>query len=71
VRVSELGEALPSDGAAAAAVINRAMEALILQCPQQYLWGYHRYKQPRSTGTSASSSTPASAASATLGRDVS
>ncbi|MDO9314739.1 MAG: lysophospholipid acyltransferase family protein [Burkholderiaceae bacterium] len=47
VRVSELGEALPADAADAAAVINRAMERLILQCPQQYLWGYHRYKRPR------------------------
>ncbi len=43
-------EALPADPQAqaeSAAVINRAMERLILQCPQQYLWGYHRYKQPR------------------------
>ena len=43
-------EALPSDPHAqveSAAVINRAMEGLILQRPQQYLWGYHRYKQPR------------------------
>ena len=43
-------ETLPSDPHAAAesaAVINRAMERLILQCPQQYLWGYHCYKQPR------------------------
>jgi Kdo2-lipid IVA lauroyltransferase/acyltransferase len=23
------------------------MEALIRQCPQQYLWGYNRYKSPR------------------------
>jgi KDO2-lipid IV(A) lauroyltransferase len=23
------------------------MEQLILQCPHQYLWGYHRYKAPR------------------------
>ena len=30
-----------------AAIVNRAMERLILQRPQQYLWGYHRYKQPR------------------------
>ncbi len=30
-----------------AAVINRAMEFLIRQCPEQYLWGYHRYKAPR------------------------
>ena len=27
--------------------INRAMEHTIAQCPQQYLWGYGRYKQPR------------------------
>lgn len=27
--------------------INAAMEATIAQCPQQYLWGYGRYKQPR------------------------
>ncbi len=23
------------------------MQQLIMQCPQQYLWGYNRYKQPR------------------------
>jgi KDO2-lipid IV(A) lauroyltransferase len=33
----------------AATVVNRAMEALILRRPDQYLWGYHRYKQPRPT----------------------
>lgn len=27
--------------------INQAMEHTIRQCPQQYLWGYGRYKQPR------------------------
>lgn len=27
--------------------INQAMEAVILQQPTQYLWGYGRYKQPR------------------------
>ena len=32
-----------------AAVINRAMEFLIRQCPEQYLWGYHRYKAPRAS----------------------
>ncbi|HET9976401.1 MAG TPA: lysophospholipid acyltransferase family protein [Burkholderiaceae bacterium] len=32
-----------------AAVMNRAMEFLIRQCPEQYLWGYHRYKAPRGT----------------------
>ena len=47
VRVSELGEPLPDDNVAAATVINRAMQRLILQCPQEYLWGYHRYRKPR------------------------
>ena len=32
---------------AAARALNFEMEALIQQCPGQYLWGYHRYKQPR------------------------
>ena len=37
--------------AESAAAINRAMERLILQRPQQYLWGYDRYKTPRQTAT--------------------
>jgi len=32
---------------AGATAVNQAMERLIAQCPGQYLWGYHRYKQPR------------------------
>jgi len=50
VRVSELGETLPASDpgqAESAAIINRAMERLIRQCPEQYLWGYNRYKTPR------------------------
>jgi KDO2-lipid IV(A) lauroyltransferase len=27
--------------------INHEIERLILQCPEQYLWGYNRYKRPR------------------------
>jgi len=27
--------------------INRALEALVRECPGQYLWGYNRYKRPR------------------------
>ena len=27
--------------------INQSMEAVILECPEQYLWGYGRYKTPR------------------------
>jgi KDO2-lipid IV(A) lauroyltransferase len=47
VHVAPLLAALPPDSALAASAINRAMEALIRSCPQQYLWGYARYKQPR------------------------
>lgn len=49
VRLSTLAEPLPADGVAAeeAAAVNRAMEALIRRCPQQYLWGYDRFKSPR------------------------
>jgi KDO2-lipid IV(A) lauroyltransferase len=54
LRLSALAETLPTQGddaealqIAQAAVINRAMQQLILQCPQQYLWGYQRYKRPR------------------------
>jgi Kdo2-lipid IVA lauroyltransferase/acyltransferase len=27
--------------------LNRALEALVHECPEQYLWGYNRYKRPR------------------------
>jgi Kdo2-lipid IVA lauroyltransferase/acyltransferase len=40
------GEVAPQPEAAAAQV-NMQMERLIRECPQQYLWGYARYKQPR------------------------
>jgi Kdo2-lipid IVA lauroyltransferase/acyltransferase len=54
IRVSEFDEKLPGQDptqAESAAIINRAMEGLIRQCPQQYLWGYNRYKRPRSPDT--------------------
>ncbi|MDP1998546.1 MAG: lysophospholipid acyltransferase family protein [Rhodoferax sp.] len=47
VHVQPLRSPLPADAAQAAGAINLEMEALIRQCPQQYLWGYARYKQPR------------------------
>jgi len=57
IHVSALPEPLPFDDpaqadpqGACAAAVNRAMEGLIRQCPQQYLWGYHRYKGPRKLG---------------------
>jgi len=43
-------EPLPDGGLEAeVAHINRAMEALIRQCPAQYLWSYPRYKNPVSS----------------------
>ncbi len=54
VRAHTLKAVLGSDAALTgdleqdALCINRAMEALIAQCPRQYLWAYERYKQPAS-----------------------
>ena len=42
-----LAAPLKSDLEAAVLQINQGMEHVIRQCPQQYLWGYGRYKQPR------------------------
>jgi KDO2-lipid IV(A) lauroyltransferase len=48
VQVRPLSEKLPADVTQATVQINQTMEAMVLQLPQQYLWGYARYKQPRS-----------------------
>ena len=42
-----LAEPLAGQLAPAVEQINREMERLIRECPQQYLWGYGRYKTPR------------------------
>jgi KDO2-lipid IV(A) lauroyltransferase len=34
-------------GESGARHMNRALEALIRECPAQYLWGYNRYKRPK------------------------
>ena len=34
-------------GESATRHMNRALEALIRECPGQYLWGYNRYKHPK------------------------
>jgi KDO2-lipid IV(A) lauroyltransferase len=44
---------------AAATLVNGAMESLIRQAPGQYLWGYHRYKQPRGLDIGAAPDNPA------------
>lgn len=53
VHQASLSENLPpaTDTAQSAAVINRAMEHLIRQSPDQYLWSYNRYKEPRPQDT--------------------
>lgn len=54
LHVSAFDEALPKGAAAqaaSAAAVNRAMERLIRQCPQQYLWGYDRYKKTAEAAT--------------------
>lgn len=40
-------EDIAGDTVARCAAINRDIERLILSCPQQYLWGYDRYKRPK------------------------
>ena len=42
-----LGHALSDDLDVAVVQINQAMERLVLARPDQYLWGYARYKAPR------------------------
>ena len=27
-------------------MVNEQVEALVRTCPEQYLWGYNRYKRP-------------------------
>jgi KDO2-lipid IV(A) lauroyltransferase len=47
LKLFPLPEPLSGDLTDKAAQINRALEGLILQCPEQYFWGYNRYKRPR------------------------
>jgi KDO2-lipid IV(A) lauroyltransferase len=48
IRVRALPPAL--EGESATRRMNRALEALIRECPGQYLWGYNRYKAPPGRG---------------------
>jgi KDO2-lipid IV(A) lauroyltransferase len=43
----------------AAAIVNAAMESVIRRAPGQYLWGYHRYKEPRGLDIGAAPDNPA------------
>jgi Kdo2-lipid IVA lauroyltransferase/acyltransferase len=42
----------------AAATVNAAMESVIRRAPGQYLWGYHRYKEPRGLDIGAAPAMP-------------
>ena len=48
VHFSIVDQQLADDASGAATQINAALEKLILANPEQYLWGYNRYKKPRS-----------------------
>jgi KDO2-lipid IV(A) lauroyltransferase len=45
IRLRPLPPALP--GESDARRLNRVLEELVRECPEQYLWGYNRYKTPR------------------------
>jgi KDO2-lipid IV(A) lauroyltransferase len=46
LKLFSLSGALEGDLATRAAQLNRELEALVRLCPEQYLWGYNRYKVP-------------------------
>jgi KDO2-lipid IV(A) lauroyltransferase len=45
-RLQALAQPMTGTTEARAQQINHEMERLIRQCPEQYLWGYNRYKRP-------------------------
>ena len=46
LKLFPLSAPLAGDLTQRATQLNRELEALIRQCPEQYLWGYNRYKVP-------------------------
>ena len=51
LRARPLAEAMP--GETLERRINRAVEEAIRERPQQYLWGYNRYKRPAAAGAAS------------------
>ena len=51
----------PQPGESEPRRMNRALEALIRECPGQYLWGYNRYKRPAGAPEGGSKSGPKAA----------
>ena len=45
-RILEGVQQLPDDRREAALRLNQGIEDLVRTCPEQYLWGYNRYKRP-------------------------
>jgi KDO2-lipid IV(A) lauroyltransferase len=45
-----LAQPMPETPAGHAAWVNAAMEDMIRRFPEQYLWGYNRYKAPPGSG---------------------
>jgi len=62
IHVVRVPDPLPAEPEAQAALFNDAMASLIARFPEQYLWGYHRYKVPAHARTQASSDAPAATA---------
>jgi KDO2-lipid IV(A) lauroyltransferase len=46
LHLAPVPEPLPTDRHLAARRVNEKIEALVRECPTQYLWGYNRYKRP-------------------------
>jgi KDO2-lipid IV(A) lauroyltransferase len=51
IRLRPWPDELEKDTETAAAQVNAGIERLIRECPQQYLWGYARYKTPAESRT--------------------
>jgi len=47
IHLREWNDAFASQPEANAAQLNARMEALVRECPEQYMWGYARYKEPK------------------------
>ncbi|MCF0252718.1 MAG: lysophospholipid acyltransferase family protein [Duodenibacillus sp.] len=47
VSITAWDDPLTGDLAADAALMNKALERVIMQAPEQYIWNYNRYKRPR------------------------
>ncbi|MGZ5041344.1 MAG: lysophospholipid acyltransferase family protein [Usitatibacter sp.] len=46
LHLEAMEEPLPADRREAARAVNERVEKLVRECPEQYLWGYNRYKRP-------------------------